>query len=307
MLTTLAAVLMSALLMFAVMIGGIWWCQERIAYQPPARWPPTPDTVRRIEYTATDGQRLFAFVLEPEVSPEGVLLAFHGNADLAVWQIPWAREVTRRTGWYVVLAEYRGYGGLGGVPSYDNIREDARAGWLAALRIAERLDIQPRSALFGHSLGSAVATELAAEIAHVARDTSREHDISHGTISALLLQSPFTSVSDMARIVSTRPVQVVWRVISRVHYDTRERVSELQTRLSISHGARDWLVPVAMGRELFTRARVPGQLLVVEDAGHNDVAEIGGEAYWQWLADALTERPETCLEARLTHRTERLD
>jgi pimeloyl-ACP methyl ester carboxylesterase len=207
-----------------------------------------------------------------------------------------------------MLAEYRGYGGLGGVPSYDGLREDARAAWSAAECIASLRDTQPISlGLFGHSLGSAIAAELAAELPHLRSETNHKDMPPNTRLNALLLQSPFTSARDMVRVVSTPPVRLVWEIISRVHYDTRARLSQIPASVSIAHGLRDWLVPVAMGRELFARARVPGQLLVVEHAGHNDVAEFGGDAYWQWVCDALTERPTTCLEVGSTRRTETSD
>ena len=308
MLTTLAAVLISALVMVLVMIVGVWWRQERIAYQPPTQWPPSPANVRRIDYVAADGQSLFAFVVEAGRPPVGILLAFHGNADLAVWQIPWARELAHRLGWCVVLAEYRGYGGLGGEPSYLGIRDDARAAWRAVRQIGRELETAvPRYALFGHSLGSAVATELATEIASDTPTVDSEGRSSPPAVIALVLQSPFTSARDMARIVSTRPVQLVWKIISRVHYDTRSGLRDMTARVSIAHGARDWLVPATMGKELFTGARVAGQLIVVDRAGHNDVADVGGEAYWRWLSAALSDRPAFCLEAGSTPRIETSD
>ena len=307
MLTTLAAVLISTLVMVILMVGGVWWRQERIAYQPPRQWPASPANIRRIEYAAADGQQVFAFVLEPDDDvPVGVLLAFHGNADLAVWQIPWAREVARRTGWCVMLAEYRGYGGLGGEPSYRAIREDARAAWRTAQRVARELDVAA-FALFGHSLGSAVATELAAEIAGLVDESDTDASASGRVVHVLLLQSPFTSARDMARIVSTPPVQMLWKMIARVHYDSRGWLGEIATPVSIAHGARDWLVPVAMGCELIARARTPGRLLVVDQAGHNDVAEVGGDVYWRWLTDALTDCLASSLGAGSTRRIETSD
>lgn len=308
MLTTLAAVLISALAILLVVIVGVWWRQERIAYQPPTQWPPSPADVRRIDYVAADGQSLFAFVVEAGRPPAGIVLAFHGNADLAVWQIPRARELARRLGWCIVLAEYRGYGGLGGEPSYLGVRDDARAAWRAARQIGREFETPvPRYALFGHSLGSAVATELATEIASGMPTMDGEGSVSPTAVIALVLQSPFTSARDMVRIVSTRPVQLVWKIISRVHYDTRSGLRNTTAPVSIAHGARDWLVPAAMGQELFTGARVPGQLLVVDRAGHNDVADVGGESYWRWLSAALSDRPASCLEAGSTPRTETLD
>ena len=42
-----------------------------------------------------------------------------------------------------------------------------------------------------------------------------------------------------------------------------------------------------MGREVFAAARRPGELLIVPGAGHNDVPEVGGRAYWTWLVRAI--------------------
>jgi fermentation-respiration switch protein FrsA (DUF1100 family) len=282
MLTLLATLLIGGLILVSAMVAGVWWQQERIAYQPPAYPPLPPSDVRKIEYFASDRQRLFAYVLEPDVKASGVLLAFHGNADLATWQIPWAVEVARRTGWRVVLAEYRGYGGLNGAPTYSGIRDDARAAWLVARGLArERPNGDtPALALFGHSLGSGVATELASEI---------EADTTTGvTLAAIVLQSPFTSARDMMRIVSTHPVQLLWKLIARVHYDSRARFRDITSPISVAHGTRDWVVPVWMGRELFARARTPGRLLIVDGAGHNDLAYRAGEQYWLWLSGALS-------------------
>lgn len=279
MLLTLAIISTGALLLIIAMVGGVWWRQERIAYQPPTDSPDPPADAQRIEYVAEDGQPLYGYVIRPAGTPVGVLLAFHGNADLATWQIPWARETAQRTGWCVLLAEYRGYGGLAGVPSYAGVQRDARAAWQAAIQLAHANGhSHPRLALFGHSLGSAVATELAAEV----------HVTHPGSVVVLVLQSPFTSAREMARIVSTRPVQLLWRLISRVHYDSRSHLETIDTPVWISHGERDWLVPVAMGRELFARARAPGELLIVHDARHNDVDHVGRDAYWRWIFCALT-------------------
>ena len=311
MLTILAAVLTAGLLIVVTMVGSVWWHQERIAYQPPSERAVSPDDVRRSNYAAVDGQRLLAYVVEPDaepnVVPEGVLLVFHGNADLAVWQIPWAREVARRTGWAVFLAEYRGYGGLDGKPTYAGIAEDARAAWSAARTYARhRLGgDQPAFGLYGHSLGSGVAAELASEIQQSWAAGTGSNAVSSGErIVTLVFQSPFTTARDMARIVSTRPVQLLWRFISRIHYDTRAQFKTITAPIWIAHGSRDWLVPVWMGRELFACAQSPGGLLVVDGAGHNDVAELGGDAYWRWLANALNVRHSALHEAISTPRTE---
>jgi hypothetical protein len=44
-----------------------------------------------------------------------------------------------------------------------------------------------------------------------------------------------------------------------------------------------------MGVEVHEAAKRKGQLLLVEQAGHNDVADVGGDEYWRWLAAALAQ------------------
>jgi pimeloyl-ACP methyl ester carboxylesterase len=130
-------------------------------------------------------------------------------------------------------------------------------------------------AFFGHSLGSAVATELA-EI--------------HPP-SALLLQSPFSSARAMARLIVTLPVALVWKSISRIHFDTRTAVATLDAPVSVVHGRRDRIIPFKMGVEVYAAAKQKGQLLLVEGAGHNDVAEVAGKEYWRWIVEALNPLP----------------
>jgi uncharacterized protein len=79
----------------------------------------------------------------------------------------------------------------------------------------------------------------------------------------------------------------VWKAISRIHFDTAKAVSLLNVPVSVAHGKRDRIVPFRMGVEVHEAAKRKGQLLLVEEAGHNDVADIGGDDYWHWMADTL--------------------
>ena len=276
----IASIAFTLVAVLAIFLALVWWQQERIVFQPPQ--PPSegvPSWARQVTYEADDGQPLLGYFVGAGDAAEGVpatrlVLAFHGNADLAVWQIPWARELARRTGARVLLAEYRGYGGLAGTPTYRGSGRDARAAYDFARDSlgAPAADV----VLFGHSLGSAVATELAA---HLAGRGAAPH--------ALVLQSPFTSARAMARLVVSRPVSWAWRAISRVHFDSERLVASLGAPVWIAHGERDLIVPVRMGKALHDAAKVKGELLLLPRAGHNDVAMAGGAEYWRWMGRAV--------------------
>ena len=274
---------------FAAVVGLVWWRQERIVFQPPG------GSVRAamysapvVDYRAADGQLLHAYIVRPRPQitglfgpppapvpevPLGVIMVFHGNADLAGAWVRWGIRAAGRTGWAVVIPEYRGYGGLPGTPTYEGSRLDARAAYAF---VRDSMGARPdQIAIYGHSLGSAIGAELAAEVRP----------------RALLLESPFTSARAMARLVVLRPVVALWRVISRVHYDTEARVRALNAPVHVVHGERDRLIPVQMGRAVHAAARVKGGLLLVPAAGHNDVHDTAGEAYWRWLEGALGTAP----------------
>ena len=254
---------------FLLLLALIWWGQEKLVYFPQPGPYNHPAEVHRVDYSAADGQPLLAYIVGDPATSRGVLLCFHGNADLAVHQVDWAREINRRTGYAVALAEYRGYMGLGGKPTYSGIQLDADA---AYEMVRSQLGVDSsRVAFFGYSLGSAVAAELA--LKHEPR--------------VLLLQAPFTSAREMAPRVISPPLALAFGLISRVHYDTRSAVEAIDAPVWVVHGTRDGVIAVEMGRAVFAAAKRKGELLIVDDAQHNDLAGLGGSAYWEWLERAL--------------------
>src|SRR4029079_12679119 len=62
----------------------------------------------------------------------------------------------------VLAIDYRGFGkSAGGVPSEESVYEDARAAWQ---RFTELVPDAHRRIIYGHSLGGAVAVDLAASL-----------------------------------------------------------------------------------------------------------------------------------------------
>ena len=259
--------------MYAGFLLLVWQFQERIVFQPPLGVPRSPVSARQVRYRAVDGVELSAYVVGECAPGARAMLAFHGNADLARWLVPWAAEVARRNRLCVVIPEYRGYDGLAGKPTYAGSARDARAA-LTYLRDSVGIP-QSNIVYFGHSLGTAIAVELA----------------SAQPPAALVLQAPFSSARSMASRMFLPGLTAFWTLVSRVHFDTVQRVRTLAPPVWVVHGDRDFVIPVTMGREVFSAARHKGELLIVHRAGHNDVADVGGDAYWDWLGRSLATAP----------------
>jgi hypothetical protein len=117
---------------------------------------------------------------------------------------------------------------------------------------------------YGQSLGSAVAVELAV------RRPPR----------GLILESPFTSILDMARVAY--PFVPVGFLI-QTEYDSLSKIKMVHCPVLILHGDRDEVVPFSQGRRLFEAAHAPKAFYTISGAGHNDTYLAGGESYLEQL------------------------
>jgi pimeloyl-ACP methyl ester carboxylesterase len=278
-----------AALAYVGLLLMLWRYQERVLFQPPRGVRDGPVPAERVAYRAADGVELFGFLVGNCGTPRVAVIAFHGNADVSRWGIPWAMRLAGEADACVLLPEYRGYDGIPGGPTYTSSALDAKA---AMDYLTHRIGVSPADVvLYGHSLGSAVAAELAA----------------HHTPRALVLQSPLSTARAMAGRLGVPGISSLWRLISRIHFDTPTRVRSLRAPVWVSHGDRDVVVPVRMGREVFAAAQNKGELLVVRGAGHNDVPQVGGQAYWSWLVRAVesgeSASPSTTLDAAAERRS----
>jgi len=235
----------------------------RLLYPAPRSDPQTPAEGRLLTLASRDGVPVHATqFLGPQGAP--VIVYFHGNG-VAMGDVLWmAREFLRR-GLGVVLAEYRGYGlsaqSTRESPSEAGLYEDAEA-VLAALA---REGIGPgRVALFGESLGTGVAVEMAAR----------------GRGASLVLVTPYTSITDVAsRFVFGLPVHM----LMRERFDSLSKAPRVAVPALLLHGTDDGVVPYAMGVRL-ARALPRARLITVQGGHHNDLFLGGG---WRFFDDVV--------------------
>ena len=177
-----------------------------------------------------------------------VIVHFHGNGEqLADLGLVVSR--LRQSGFGVLAVEYPGYGLAPGSPSQATLLSAARE---AVAHARERLGVpKERIVLSGQSLGSGVASQLAAQ----------------GEGTALVLLSPFTSMPELAaRLFPALPVGQL--VLDR--FDTRAIAPAVRIPVLIVHGDRDEIVPFSMGEEL-ARTFPDARLKRVAGAHHNDL------------------------------------
>lgn len=213
-----------------------------------------------IEFTPRDGDtpvRLHALWLPQERPDAPVLLYLHG----ARWNVLSGSFRMRRLhalGFSVLGIDYRGFGRSTDVlPSEASAYEDAEAAW----RWLGRHHPQHSRLIYGHSLGSAIAVHLAAEVADE---------------RGVILEGAFTSIPDV--VATMRFGWLPLRPFITQRFDAAERIAALGSPLLMVHGDSDQLIQPALGRALYERAREPKRfLLAAGGTHHNAQAVVGNE------------------------------
>jgi len=246
--------------------------QRQLIYVPDARRADLA-TVGAVELmeagslTAADGMSTVSWYRAPASPGRPVLVLFQGNAGNIGDRLYKVATFIQK-GWGVMLVGYRGYGGNAGKPTEAGLYADARA----ALRFLQELGVRPeRRVLYGESLGSGVATEMALET----------------KACALILEAPFTSIADMAqRRFPFFPAR--WLVLDR--FDTIGKIGRVGVPVLVLHGERDVVTPVDLGRRVYEAAKEPKRLRVFPEAGHVDVFDHGADrAVAEFVEEAMAE------------------
>ncbi|MBW2527357.1 MAG: alpha/beta fold hydrolase [Deltaproteobacteria bacterium] len=248
---------------YATLLGAIRLAYRAVLYPAPTHGlgtAPAGATLERFE--AADGVPVQAVWFAAARGGPTVVF-FHGNGESIADSVALGSLLAAR-GLGFVAVEYRGYGtsrgqGIPG-PSEEGLYRDAEA----ALRGLADRGVEPdRVVLWGSSLGSGVAVEMAAR----------------GYGARLILSTPFTSIPDVAARVL--PVAPMGRLIDD-RYDNLAKAPRIELPTLIVHGDADGIVPYDMGVTLSERFR--GAVLhTVSGGGHNDLLLLGG----QELLDAI--------------------
>jgi fermentation-respiration switch protein FrsA (DUF1100 family) len=227
--------------------------EDRIVYHPVSasqRWNELPGDggAKDVELRSGDGNSIHGRWF-PHPGATGAVLICHsqtGNASIEC-------EPAQLAGWHrtvgvsVFVFDYPGYGRSSGRPNEAGCyaAADAAYAWLTG---KQRIPAD-QLLLYGRSLGTGVAIDLASRCPH----------------RALLLVSPYTSLPDVAvRRFALFPAPLVMRN----RFPSLAKIGKCNRPLFVIHGTDDHVVPFAMGKSLFEAANEPNRFMAVEGGRH---------------------------------------
>jgi len=238
--------------------AGAWWAADGMIFQPQFGSGQEPPGAVRIK--VGDAEVSAVFLPNPEA--RHTLWYFHGNAE-DLGDVAYRLRALRELGFSVFACEYPGYGINRQRPSEAAIYE-ANAAALAWLERSHGITAD-RLLLYGRSVGAGPAVELA----------------TRAPVAGLVLESAFTS----AYRVMTR-----WRLLPFDRFTNLEKMPRVKCPVLLIHGRRDGIVGFHHAEALFAAAPGRREKLWVENAGHNDVGFVAGDALTRALvgfADGL--------------------
>jgi pimeloyl-ACP methyl ester carboxylesterase len=254
---------LAAAAVYGALLAALWVWQERLLFFPqtlPAghRFGDAADVHET--WLDVPGARLHALHLRlPQ--PAGIVFFLHGNAgNLQSWFVN--PQLYRQANVDLFMLDYRGFGKSSGhIGSEAQLHADVRAAWDS---IAPRY-AGLRRVIYGRSLGSGLAAQLAAELQP----------------ELTVLVSAYESMQVLAK------EQYPWVPSALLRYPLRTdlALARVQGPVYLVHGARDALIPPR--HSLALQAAAPqSRLLLLPDAAHNDIQDF--RAYLDGVVAAIT-------------------
>ena len=190
------------------------------------------------------------------------LLYFHGtfrNLSQNMHKI----EALRAAGFAVLALEYRGWGLSTSItPSEQTILQDADVAWAELQRRESRAT---RRVIYGHSMGSGVAVDLASRLR------------ANTDYGALILESALTSFRELAAEAGFF-VRVL-AYFNQERFASVEKIGQVNAPLLMIHGSADTTISKRLGEKLFAAANPPKQWLAIAGGAHSDLHLVGHAQY----------------------------
>ena len=250
--------------------------ERYLAYYPELTLKGTPEHVglayEDVWLETEDAHQVHAWWIpgpSRSLQPSQTWVLFHGNGGNISARLDGYRAIHKRIGANILTVDYRGFGLSSGKPTEQGTYADARAA------VSEAVARHGSGALvyFGISMGAAIAAKMATETPP----------------SALILESPPSSFTDLA------PVHFPWTraiprsVIMQFKYETHSHVAEANVPSLVVHGDSDSIVPMPYANRVFEAATGPKHLHVVEGGTHDRPDLVDEDRYYAVVTSFIEE------------------
>jgi len=259
----LLTILLAIAIAYVLILLVIRAFESRFVFFPnyPGRldgnWHPAGLPVQDVWLHTADGVKLHAWWI-PNPQAQFTFLAFHGNASNIANRTE-AYGFLHATPGNVLAVEYRGYGHSEGAPGEAGIYRDADAGYQYLIDVQH---LRPNSIIsFGQSLGSGVATDLAAR----------------RRVAALVLEGSFPSAAAVAK--RAFPFLPGLSLLVHGQLDTETKVQRIGVPVLVVHCTDDPVLPFAFGERVFAVAREPKVFLPINGSCHEEASMVAASEY----------------------------
>ena len=244
-------------------------------YQPRLIFFPSPDLEKTpadlnipyqevwlpVEVATSQPQFIHGWWMEANKQSDRALLYLHGNAENIAANINHA-NFFRELGFSVLLIDYRGYGrSQGKFPNELQVYQDAAVAW--NYLHDERKIPSDRIFIYGHSLGGAIAIDLA---------------VKQPDAGGLIVDSSFTSIREMIALRNIFSIFPVDLILTQ-RFESIEKLPNLKMPVLFIHGSDDLTVPAFMSQNLYAVAPEPKKIVIIPGADHNNLAQIAPYDY----------------------------
>ena len=211
--------------------------QRNLLYHPKENnyfGDPLTVEIEKVKVNTQDRIELLSWYHNKNLNNYKTILFLHGNAgslENRIHKINHFKDMNVN----FLLISWRGFSGNKGKPTEKGLYEDAKSAvaWLKSKGVNENNII-----IYGESLGTAVATEIA----------------QNKNFAGIILESPFTSMIDAGK--NKYPYLPV-RLLLKDKYESNKKIKNIKSPILIMHGKVDTLVPFDMGKKMYELANEP--------------------------------------------------
>lgn len=237
--------------LYAALVGAAFFAQRSLMYHP-AGPPPSPaelglDRFEAASVATSDGLELTAWYA-PAPAGAPTVVVYHGNAG-NLENRAGKFAALRDAGLGVLGLQFRGYGGNPGRPTEQGLYRDAEA---ALAFLAERGVGERATVLYGESLGTGVAVEMATRF----------------DVAAVILEAPYLSVP---RVAQRHYPILPARLLVQDRFDSASKIPGITVPVLALHGTGDRIIPPGHSESLLARAGGPAERQTFEGRGHSDI------------------------------------